>query len=211
MPRERKVALGSLTVLLALLGSLILYQRLTNTAPQVEDFAPTPVSKNPSRETGAAAPAEGTPAGTETAGAEAPPSPVAPTRLQQPMAAKRSVLAGFAYGYSEVFGDYRQHNGYDFEAVPGDSVLAAAGGRVVAIEDDPLEGKLIELDHGGGLTTRYGGLAKVLTGLNATVQPGSIIAQVGNTGMAKSTTGTHLHFEVRLNGDPVDPGVYLQR
>ena len=198
VPRERRVALGSLALLIVLLGSLILYQRFAGTTPDAtEPLAKSPVVKAP------IVPREASPQPAEVAAAEAAVA-VPPQQLARPLAGKHQTMQGFGYMYSELYGDYRIHPGVDYSAAAGESVLAAAVGKVSQIDDDPAEGRLIELDHGNGLVTRYAGLGEVKVGLNAVVQAGAVIGQISSGEQA------HLHFEVLLNGVPVDPSPYLK-
>jgi murein DD-endopeptidase MepM/ murein hydrolase activator NlpD len=203
MSRERKVALGSLTFLVVLLGSLILYQRFAATPQPAGPQTGQEVDQLPAVDA----------AGTDLLGAGAPSTEEvsgrpgtaieAPRQLLLPLAGKPKVLQGYAFMFSDTYGDFRLHPGIDYAAAPGDSVLAVATGRIIRIEQDPLEGQLVELDHGNGLVTRYGGLGKLQVGMNASVQTGTVIAQIA------PGDKPHLHFEVLLNGSPVDPATYF--
>jgi len=198
LPRERKVALGSLAFLIALLGSLVLYQRFA-LPPEASEPLPPPAGVQ-----APTVPPEIREDATEVTGkAETVVQP--PQPLIQPLPGKRQIVQGYGFMYSELFGDYRLHAGVDYAATAGDSVLAAGTGKVSRNEDDPAEGRVLELDHGNGLVTRYAGLGEMKVGLNATVQAGTVIGQVSGAEKA------HLHFEVLLNGSPVDPAPYLKR
>ncbi len=98
------------------------------------------------------------------------------------------------------------HTGLDFPAQPGTPVLAAAGGMVSANEWHAAFGNLLEIDHGNGLKTRYAHTSLIEVPLGALVRRGQEVAQVGNTGRS---TGSHLHFEVLLDGAPQDPARFL--
>ena len=98
------------------------------------------------------------------------------------------------------------HEGLDFTAEVGTPIYAAAGGIVTSAEQTPDYGKIIKIDHGSGLETRYAHTSMMLVKAGDRVEKGQMIAQVGNTGRS---TGPHLHFEVRLNGAPLDPRSYL--
>ena len=65
---------------------------------------------------------------------------------------------------------------------------------------------MVYIDHGGGVTSRYGHLSKVLVKVGQSVSQGDVIARSGNTG---NSTGPHLHFEIRVNGNAVSPLSYL--
>lgn len=98
------------------------------------------------------------------------------------------------------------HEGLDFTAEVGTPIYAAAGGIVTSAEQTPDYGKIIKIDHGSGLETRYAHTSMMFVKAGDRVEKGQMIAQVGNTGRS---TGPHLHFEVRLNGAPLDPRSYL--
>ncbi|MDQ3866652.1 MAG: peptidoglycan DD-metalloendopeptidase family protein [Actinomycetota bacterium] len=99
----------------------------------------------------------------------------------------------------------RMHEGIDIAAPAGTTVHAAASGRVIVAGWTGGYGNLIVIDHGGGLATAYGHLSALWVG-GGSVSQGQGIGAVGCTG---SCTGPHLHFEVRVNGTPVDPLAYL--
>lgn len=99
------------------------------------------------------------------------------------------------------------HEGIDFMADHGASILAAAGGVVVYSDFHPQYGNIVEIDHGNGLVTRYAHASKRLVKAGDVVLSGAKIAEVGRTGRA---TGTHLHFEVRHRGVPQNPTQFLR-
>jgi murein DD-endopeptidase MepM/ murein hydrolase activator NlpD len=98
------------------------------------------------------------------------------------------------------------HEGLDFPAMIGDKIRAAADGIVTGAMHTPAYGNLIKLSHGAGLETRYAHASKVLVQTGDRVVKGQVIGLVGNTGRS---TGPHLHYEIRLNGSPLDPRKYL--
>jgi murein DD-endopeptidase MepM/ murein hydrolase activator NlpD len=100
----------------------------------------------------------------------------------------------------------RIHVGLDIAAPLGTAVRAPADGVVIVAGPYPYYGQVIFLDHGGGFTTRYGHLSAAGVKKGDRVERGDIIGRVGATGLA---TGSHLHYEVRINGVPVDPYNYL--
>jgi murein DD-endopeptidase MepM/ murein hydrolase activator NlpD len=106
-------------------------------------------------------------------------------------------------GYGPRWG--RMHTGIDISAPGGTPVSAAAGGTVIIAGWMGGYGNLIVVDHGGGLATAYAHLSAIYVGGGA-VSQGQSIGAVGSTG---NSTGNHLHFEVRVNGSPVDPMGYL--
>ena len=99
------------------------------------------------------------------------------------------------------------HEGLDFTAAIGTPVHAAAGGIVIFAEQTPDYGKIVKIDHGSGLETRYAHASKLLVKVGDRVAKGQVISLVGNSGRS---TGAHLHYEIRLNGEPLDPRKYLQ-
>lgn len=100
------------------------------------------------------------------------------------------------------------HEGLDFPASVGTPVYAAADGIVAESTHTIDYGNLIKIDHGSGLETRYAHNARLLVKVGERVAKGQKIALVGNTGRS---TGPHLHYEIRLNGNPLDPRQYLQK
>jgi murein DD-endopeptidase MepM/ murein hydrolase activator NlpD len=101
---------------------------------------------------------------------------------------------------------YEFHSGQDIEAPSGAPVLAGASGRVTFVGWQNGYGQLVVIDHGGGLTTRYGHLSHIDIEQDCTVSRGEFIGRVGSTGRS---TGPHLHYEVRINDQPVNPLQYL--
>jgi murein DD-endopeptidase MepM/ murein hydrolase activator NlpD len=101
---------------------------------------------------------------------------------------------------------YEFHSGQDIEAAPGTPVIAGASGVVSFVGWQNGYGQLVVIDHGGGLTTRYGHLSHIDTELGRTVERGEFVGRVGSTGRS---TGPHLHYEVRINDEPVNPLQYL--
>ena len=98
------------------------------------------------------------------------------------------------------------HPGIDLGAPYGSAIHAAASGTVVWCGWMSGYGNLVMIDHGGGIATAYGHQSRIAVGCNQQVSQGQVIGYVGSTGYS---TGPHLHFEVRVNGTPVDPLGYL--
>jgi len=101
---------------------------------------------------------------------------------------------------------YEFHSGMDIDGNRGDLVAVPANGIVTKADWEGGYGNLIEVDHGNGLTTRYGHLSKVGVQVGDTVQRGQLIGLIGSTGRS---TGPHLHYEVRLNDKPINPRRFL--
>jgi murein DD-endopeptidase MepM/ murein hydrolase activator NlpD len=113
---------------------------------------------------------------------------------------------GFGPRINPISGKKEFHPGLDLAPGWRARVVAAQNGEVLFAGIRAGYGRLIILDHGNGLTTRYGHLDQILIKLHQTVLKGDLIGRVGMTGMA---TGPHLHFEVRLNNVPQNPLLYL--
>jgi len=107
-------------------------------------------------------------------------------------------------GYGWRWG--RLHEGIDIAVPTGTPVVAAASGHVIVAGWMGGYGNLVVIDHGGGLATAYGHNSSFGVGSGSTVSQGQTIAYAGSTG---NSTGPHVHFEVRVNGSPVDPLGYL--
>ena len=123
------------------------------------------------------------------------------------------VLAGYnssSYGWRiDPFNGHKAfHEGLDFPAPTGTPILAAADGIVTASERTADYGNIVKINHGSGLETRYAHASKLLVKAGERVVKGQIIARVGNTGRS---TGPHLHYEIRLHGNSLDPRQYLQK
>jgi murein DD-endopeptidase MepM/ murein hydrolase activator NlpD len=116
------------------------------------------------------------------------------------------VTSGFGTRYHPVLHTYRTHTGVDFHAGYGEPIHAAASGRVVWAGPRGGYGNAVVIDHGGQFATLYGHSSALYVNVGDHVDAGDTIAAVGATGMA---TGPHLHFEVRILGQPVDPMDYL--
>ena len=100
----------------------------------------------------------------------------------------------------------RPHYGIDLTADQGTKVMSSADGKVAFAGKQRGFGKIVIIDHGGGVQTYYAHLSRIKTGKGKKVDRGQTIGLVGKTGNA---TGAHLHFEVRLDGRPVDPLLQL--
>ena len=111
-------------------------------------------------------------------------------------------------GRSNPFGggSFELHSGQDINAEQGDEVVAAANGKVVFADWHGGYGQLVTIDHGGGLTTRYAHLSKIEVRVGEQIARGQRIGAVGSTGRS---TGPHLHYEVRIGDEPVNPRAYL--
>jgi murein DD-endopeptidase MepM/ murein hydrolase activator NlpD len=139
------------------------------------------------------------------AGGSSGPLPTGGGQLLWPTAG--AVTSGYGYRTHPIFGDQRLHTGIDIGGGYGNPVVAADTGTVSYVGVMSGYGNVIIIDHGGGLATTYNHLSEQHVSSGSTVQRGTTIGAVGCTGYC---TGPHLHFEVRVNGSPVDPMPYLQ-
>lgn len=115
--------------------------------------------------------------------------------------------SNFGWRIDPFTGQNSMHEGIDFTAETGTPVVAAASGKVVFADWHPAYGKMVEIDHGNGLVSRYAHTSAMFVKEGDLVVRGQRIAAVGSTGRS---TGPHLHFEVRLNGVPQNPARFLQ-
>jgi len=116
------------------------------------------------------------------------------------------VTSGFGYRKSPYTGAREMHEGIDIASRMNSGVAAPADGIVVRSGRDYGLGVMVEIDHGYGVLTRYGHNSKNIIKVGDHVKRGQIVAYVGNTGRS---TGPHLHYEVLLNGIPVNPMRYI--
>jgi murein DD-endopeptidase MepM/ murein hydrolase activator NlpD len=114
--------------------------------------------------------------------------------------------SNFGYRIDPFNGQQSFHDGIDFPAEVGTPIVAAASGKVIAAEWHVQYGKMVEIDHGNGLVSRYAHAATLLVKDGDLVVRGQRVATVGTTGRS---TGPHLHYEVRLNGVPQNPARFL--
>lgn len=112
----------------------------------------------------------------------------------------------FGYRKSPFGSKMVMHTGIDISAPMGAPVLATAAGTVVSSKYQGYYGLIVAIDHGQGLVTRYAHLSRAMVNQGAYVSRGQLIGHVGRTGRA---TGTHLHYEVILNGTFVNPEKYI--
>ena len=114
-----------------------------------------------------------------------------------------------SYGYRRdpFTGAPAFHAGVDFPGAYGQPILAAAAGRVGYVGGRPGYGNVVEVDHGNGIMTRYAHLSGFGVRVGQDVARGQAVARMGSTGRS---TGTHLHFEVRVNGAPINPRRFLE-
>ncbi len=116
------------------------------------------------------------------------------------------ITSTFGHRISPFTGDHVRHNGIDIGAPLGANVLATADGEVIYAGEAGAFGRVVVIDHGFGIITRYAHNSRLLTETGAKISRGTSIAIVGNTGRS---TGPHLHYEVIVEGKPVDPRGFM--
>jgi murein DD-endopeptidase MepM/ murein hydrolase activator NlpD len=116
--------------------------------------------------------------------------------------------SSYGWRHDPILGIRAFHSGLDFSAATGEPIKATASGIVTASGIAPDYGKFIKINHGDGLETRYAHASKLLVKEGDIVSKEQIIALVGSTGRS---TGPHLHYEIRLHGQSLDPRQYIKK
>lgn len=128
-------------------------------------------------------------------------------RFLWPISIKGTITSGYGNRISPISGRREFHLGVDIAAPRGTGVVAVANGTVITSRYQRSYGNVIQIDHGGGISTVYAHNSSLLVTAGQKVNKGQIIAKVGSTG---DSTGNHLHFEVRINGKTVNPLGYIR-
>ena len=139
------------------------------------------------------------------AGESLPPEPGAPGQLMWPVSGP--ITSPFGMRMHPVYGRPILHAGIDIAAATGTTIAAAADGRVIVAGYQGDCGKMVAIDHHGGLSTIYCHMSQIFVEVGQDVQRGQAIGAVGMTGDA---TGPHVHFQVMQDGHPVDPMSFLR-
>ncbi len=126
---------------------------------------------------------------------------------RKPVIGEVEFSSGFGVRNDPFLGRPAMHSGLDFRATTGDPVRTTANGKVITAGWQGGYGRLVEVEHGNGLSTRYGHLSEINVKVGDTVRIGQVIGAVGSTGRS---TGPHLHYETRVDGDAVDPQRFLR-
>ncbi|NIJ36033.1 murein DD-endopeptidase MepM/ murein hydrolase activator NlpD [Sphingopyxis panaciterrae] len=134
--------------------------------------------------------------------APAPQPVIAPPQQSPVPAVMPRLSSGYGYRADPLHGGGRMHYGLDIPGPLGTPVFASGGGFVAFAGAAGSYGRMVEIDHGSGLRTRYAHLSRLLVRAGDPVAPQQEIALMGSTGRS---TGSHLHFEVRVNGRATDP------
>lgn len=126
--------------------------------------------------------------------------------VQTPVSGTAHISSGYGNRTDPFLKRTAFHAGIDFRAPTGTPVLAAAGGRVIHAGTNGGYGKMVDIDHGNGLVTRYAHLSAISVSLGDTIVGGQRLGNAGSTGRS---TGPHLQFEVRRGGSALDPTRFL--
>jgi len=118
----------------------------------------------------------------------------------------RAITSRFGNRMDPFLGRPALHTGIDFRAETGADVKSTGAGKVTVAENSGGYGNMVEIDHGQGVSTRFGHLSAILVRAGDRVEAGDVIGRAGSTGRS---TGPHVHYEVRRNDTPVDPMRYL--
>jgi murein DD-endopeptidase MepM/ murein hydrolase activator NlpD len=126
--------------------------------------------------------------------------------VRKPITGETDIVSGFGVRVDPFLSRPAMHTGLDFRAEIGDPVLVTASGTVTIAGWTGGYGKMVEVDHGNGLATRYGHMSEIDVKVGQQVKTGQSLGKVGTTGRS---TGPHLHYETRIDGEPVDPQRFL--
>ncbi|MEO6946897.1 MAG: peptidoglycan DD-metalloendopeptidase family protein [Nitrobacter sp.] len=126
---------------------------------------------------------------------------------RKPVVGEIEFTSGFGVRVDPFVGRPAMHTGVDFRAAMGDPVRVTANGKVVSTGWAGGYGQMVEVDHGNGLSTRYGHLSEIVVKVGQSVKIGEVVGEVGSTGRS---TGPHLHYETRIDGEAVDPQKFLR-
>ena len=127
--------------------------------------------------------------------------------VRKPILGEIDLSSGFGVRSDPFLGRLAMHTGLDFRGSIGDPVRATANGTVETAGWSGGYGKMVEIDHGNGLSTRYGHLSEIDVKVGDQIKIGQVIGRVGSTGRS---TGPHLHYETRIDGEAVDPQKFLR-
>ena len=127
--------------------------------------------------------------------------------VRMPLAGDPELTSPFGYRADPFLGRLMLHPGVDLAEPYGSEIHAAAAGRVVRAGPEGGYGIMVEIDHGNGLSTRYAHMSEALVEEGQEVDKGAVLGRLGSTGRS---TGPHLHYEVRVDGEPVDPERFLR-
>jgi murein DD-endopeptidase MepM/ murein hydrolase activator NlpD len=127
--------------------------------------------------------------------------------VRMPLSGDPELTSPFGYRADPFLGRPMLHPGVDLAEPYGTEIHAAAAGRVAHTGAAGGSGIMVEIDHGNGLSTRYAHMSEALVAEGEEVDKGAVLGRLGSTGRS---TGPHLHYEVRVDGEPVDPERFLR-
>ncbi|WP_332685375.1 M23 family metallopeptidase [Bosea sp. (in: a-proteobacteria)] len=127
--------------------------------------------------------------------------------LRRPIPGEIDMSSNFGYRVDPFTRGPAMHTGMDLRAEPGTPIRATAPGKVVTAEYSGGYGNMVEVEHAGGLSTRYAHMSAILVSVGQNVSSGTLVGRVGSTGRS---TGPHLHYETRIEGDAMDPIRFLR-
>jgi len=127
--------------------------------------------------------------------------------VRKPVTGEVDMSSPFGMRLDPFLGRPAIHTGIDLRGEIGEPVHATAAGKVSIAGREGGYGNMVEINHGNGLATRYGHLSKILVKVGQTVHIGEVVGLIGSTGRS---TGPHLHYETRVNGEAVDPQKFLR-
>jgi len=126
---------------------------------------------------------------------------------RKPVIGPVEFTSGFGIRNDPFLGRPAMHTGLDFRASTGEPIRATANGKVASAGWAGGYGRMVEINHGNGLSTRFGHLSEISVKVGDQVKIGQVIGAAGSTGRS---TGPHLHYETRIDGEPVDPQKFLR-
>ena len=127
--------------------------------------------------------------------------------VRKPVIGEVDMSSPFGMRMDPFMGRPAIHTGIDLRGDIGEPARATATGKVTIAGREGGYGNMVEINHGNGLATRYGHLSKIDVKVGQLVRIGEVIGQIGSTGRS---TGPHLHYETRINGEAVDPQKFLR-
>jgi len=127
--------------------------------------------------------------------------------VRKPVDGEIDTSSGFGVRIDPFLGRPAMHTGLDFRGDIGEAIRVTAAGTVVSAGWSGGYGRMVEIDHGNGLATRYGHLSEIEVHVGQTLKAGQVVGRLGSTGRS---TGPHLHYETRSDGEAVDPHKFLQ-
>jgi murein DD-endopeptidase MepM/ murein hydrolase activator NlpD len=127
--------------------------------------------------------------------------------LRRPLAGELELSSNYGYRADPFTRGAALHTGMDLRAEHGSPVRATGPGKVVTAEYSGGYGNMVEIEHASGITTRYAHMSAILVSEGQTVTAGTLVGRVGSTGRS---TGPHLHYETRIDGEPADPNRFLR-